>query len=68
MFVSDLTAEQAQRLADESFGGDLSGLISSLIDLEARRVDSLRAVAEWEAIHGQISTAEIASARARWLH
>ncbi|WP_217924609.1 hypothetical protein [Miltoncostaea oceani] len=65
--VSDLTAERVRRLADGEFSGDVSALVASLVDREARRVESLDAVAEWEAEHGEISPAEITAARRRWL-
>lgn len=65
--LSEMTAEQVRHLADRRFAGDVSALISSLVDREARRAESLDAVAEWEASQGAITAAEITDARARWL-
>ncbi len=67
MSVSDGTAGRARQLAERDFGGDLSALVAFLVDREARRVESLDAVAEWEAAHGAISPAEITAARMRWM-
>ncbi|WP_217924513.1 hypothetical protein [Miltoncostaea oceani] len=65
--VPDLTAERVRRLADREFSGNVSALVAWLVDREARRVESLDTVAEWEAVHGEISPAEITAARRRWL-
>ncbi|WP_217924430.1 hypothetical protein [Miltoncostaea oceani] len=65
--LPDPTAEQVRQLAERGFEGNVSALIASLVDSEARRAQSLDAVAEWEAEHGEITPAELTEARARWL-
>lgn len=65
--LSDIAADQARQLASRGFAGNLSALIASLVEREARRVASLDAVSEWEAEHGELTQDELAAARSRWL-
>ena len=56
------------RSADGEFAGDVAAMISSLVDREPRRAESVDAVARREAAYGEISPAGIAVARMRRLH
>ncbi len=60
-------AEEIRELAERESQGNLSALVTALVERQLMRRRSLEAVADWESEHGEFSHEELAAARRRWL-
>lgn len=59
-------ADQVRALAASQTGGNVSALLARIVEREVRRQQSLEAVRQWEAEHGEITEEELAEVRRLW--
>lgn len=59
-------ADEVRALAASQAEGNVSAWLARLAEREVRRQQSLEAVREWEAEHGELTKEELAEARRFW--